>query len=137
MDTTKVGVYTISYRTQDAAGNFNDGPCSGSATYTRTITVVDTLKPVIGLHLGGKLINHGSGGSSQAQGRHFGLSNPAVASLLSRHPSFLSQQLMAVVEPTQPVALLAAGAVMASGALVLLVWSRRQHRRGVPIDAEL
>lgn len=130
VDTTQVGTYVISYSTQDAAGNYNDGECSGSATYTRTITVIDTLKPVIGLHLGGKLINHGAGGSSQASGRHYGAENPAVASLLS-------QQLMAVVEPSQPAALLGAGVVMASAALVLLVWSRQRRRRGASIDAEL
>jgi len=50
----QVGEYTIMYRVQDSAGNWNDGAgtnCEGAYTYTRTVDVVDSLKPVLALRL--------------------------------------------------------------------------------------
>jgi hypothetical protein len=60
----EVGEYTVVYRALDEHGNWNDADtCRFSAqSYTRTITVVDTLKPVIGLqYKGTHLIEHHNG----------------------------------------------------------------------------
>merc|ERR1711918_301085 len=48
VNTEKVGTYVVTYRIKDKAGNWNDGKCKGSKHYKRTVTVKDTLKPVIG-----------------------------------------------------------------------------------------
>merc|ERR1711998_568164 len=47
--TEKVGTYVVTYRIKDKAGNWNDGKCTGAKQYERTVTVKDTLKPVIHL----------------------------------------------------------------------------------------
>jgi hypothetical protein len=60
VDVEKTGVYRITYRVKDYNGNWNDGNCIGKKRYVRTITVQDTLKPVIGLSLGGNEINDSS-----------------------------------------------------------------------------
>lgn len=61
------GTYFVTYRARDAAKNWNDGTpsashpsghvpmlgavtCKGAKEYVRTVIVVDTLSPVIGLH---------------------------------------------------------------------------------------
>jgi hypothetical protein len=61
VDVQTTGVYTVTYRAQNSVGLYNDGkPATGPATatsgcrgtavsYTRTVTVKDTLKPVIHL----------------------------------------------------------------------------------------
>jgi len=49
VDVEKTGEYVVTYRARDGAGNWNDGPCKGSKEYLRTVTVVDTLKPIIAL----------------------------------------------------------------------------------------
>jgi hypothetical protein len=52
------GTYVITYRAEDMAGNWNDGPSVGGTgkcsvqNNTRTIVVVDTLVPVIALQYG-------------------------------------------------------------------------------------
>merc|ERR1712167_447686 len=47
----RTGVYEITYRVKDSNGNWNDGTsCSGGQTGSenvRTVTIVDTLRPVI------------------------------------------------------------------------------------------
>jgi hypothetical protein len=49
----QVGTYTVTYRARDNSGNFNDAThCAGTAadrTYVRTVTVQDSLKPVLNL----------------------------------------------------------------------------------------
>merc|ERR1711898_19654 len=52
VNTEKVGTYVVTYRIKDKAGNWNDGKCKGSKHYKRTVTVKDTLKPVIPLKFG-------------------------------------------------------------------------------------
>jgi hypothetical protein len=50
----QTGEYTITYRVQDAAGNWNDGAgtnCAGAHQYKRVVDVVDSLKPVLALRL--------------------------------------------------------------------------------------
>jgi len=61
VDVQTTGVYTVTYRAQNSVGLYNDGkPATGPATdtsgcrgtavsYTRPVTVKDTLKPVIHL----------------------------------------------------------------------------------------
>jgi hypothetical protein len=60
----RTGVYTITYRALDSSGNWNDGSCTGSqhGKNVRTITVIDTLKPVLALNFKGKVVQVGSGG---------------------------------------------------------------------------
>jgi len=56
-DVEQTGSYTITYRVQDAAGNWNDGAgtnCAGAASYKRVVEVVDSLKPVLALRLTNK-----------------------------------------------------------------------------------
>lgn len=49
-DVEAEGEYYITYRVQDANGHWNDDPrCSNPAPLVRTVTVMDTLKPVIAL----------------------------------------------------------------------------------------
>jgi hypothetical protein len=62
VNTEVVGTYVVEYRAKDAAGNYNDEHCQGAQSYKRYVEVVDTLKPVIGLHLDGRLLQHGAGG---------------------------------------------------------------------------
>jgi hypothetical protein len=56
VDVTVTGKYFVTFRARDAAGNWNDGHCKGSRSYRQTVTVVDTLKPVISLRKGGDLL---------------------------------------------------------------------------------
>ena len=53
-DVEQVGTYVITYRVMDHNGNWNDGNCIGSHHYTRTVVVVDTLKPVLRLDMAGQ-----------------------------------------------------------------------------------
>lgn len=53
-DVYQTGTYTITYSVTDSAGNSNTGlgtNCRGPAAYTRTIQVIDSLKPVLALKL--------------------------------------------------------------------------------------
>jgi hypothetical protein len=54
VDVEQVGTYYVTYRVKDANGNWNDGDCVGPHHYIRTVVVVDSLKPVIGLKIDGK-----------------------------------------------------------------------------------
>jgi hypothetical protein len=53
----KVGVYYVTYRAEDKSGNWNDGKCKGANTCRRKVSVIDTLKPVIGLKFSNKYIH--------------------------------------------------------------------------------
>jgi len=74
VDVERVGVYKVSYRARDAAGNWNDGSCKGSAQSVRTVHVIDTLQPVLSLHYKGKHLVSSAGGISDANGED----NPAT-----------------------------------------------------------
>jgi hypothetical protein len=58
------GTYFVTYSATDRHGNRNDGAScrGGGKQYVRRVKVVDTLKPVIALKMGAKLIHHGSVG---------------------------------------------------------------------------
>jgi hypothetical protein len=92
VDTQQVGTYTVVYRARDSFGNWNDENCNGHSQYVRTVEVVDTLKPVIALHMDGSLVHVGD--SSDTAIHSSSLINPAGA----YHQT--STQLMAEVEPT-------------------------------------
>merc|ERR1712072_1082501 len=57
----RTGVYEITYRVKDSNGNWNDGTsCSGGQTGSenvRTVTIVDTLRPVIELKYNSQVIH--------------------------------------------------------------------------------
>jgi hypothetical protein len=61
VDVEATGKYYLTYRVEDEAGNWNDGACSGSKAYVRTVVVVDTLRPVIAVRYGGKILDVGDG----------------------------------------------------------------------------
>merc|ERR1712070_456404 len=65
VDVERTGTYLVTYRARDATGNWNDGNCKHSQTYIRTVTVVDTLKPVLALHYNGKTIQNSASPSSR------------------------------------------------------------------------
>ena len=67
-------MYHVIYRAKDSSGNWNDEDCLGKAEYIRTVHVVDTLKPVIALHYGSKLVH---AGSADDVATHNGVVNPA------------------------------------------------------------
>jgi hypothetical protein len=72
------GTYKITYRVKDSNGNWNDGSCTKSqgASRVRTIVIVDTLRPVIALKYGGKVIHKGA---SADRAHHNNAANPAGA----------------------------------------------------------
>jgi hypothetical protein len=60
------GQYMITYRAKDSSDNWNDGTmCKGAQSLVRTITVVDTLKPVVALQYGSAPIQVSKGSSLQ------------------------------------------------------------------------
>merc|ERR1711943_169342 len=75
VDVETTGTYIVTYRAQNTVGLWNDDSnCRGGAnTYKRTVTVVDTLKPVITLKYGGSntIVAQGSSGE-------YTNSNPSV-----------------------------------------------------------
>jgi hypothetical protein len=84
-DVEKVGVYKLTYRSKDAAGNWNDGAkchCGGArpaqtfcpTSYVRTITVQDTLKPVISLSYGANTFHKSAATDKGVNGQ----ANPAA-----------------------------------------------------------
>ena len=118
----QVGEYTVRYRAQDAAGNWNDGSCAGSAEYVRTIHVVDTLKPVIALHLDNHLVHVGDASDTAV---HNGAMNPAKAALLTQ---FESSALMAEASRgTAATVWLAAAGSCALGIAALVLTARRRR----------
>merc|ERR1711881_118737 len=75
VDVETTGTYIVTYRAQNTVGLWNgDSNCRGGAnTYKRTVTVVDTLKPVITLKYGGSNTIVAQGSSGEATN-----SNPSV-----------------------------------------------------------
>merc|ERR1712070_410243 len=70
IDVEAVGTYTITYTATDESSNHclkdvNKNP-------TRTVVVADTLKPVIGLKYGGKLIHDSKSEQTSAHATHHG-----------------------------------------------------------------
>merc|ERR1719399_2716406 len=75
VDVETTGTYIVTYRAQNTVGLWNDDSnCRGGAnTHKRTVTVVDTLKPVITLKYGGSDTIVAQGSSGEATN-----SNPSV-----------------------------------------------------------
>jgi hypothetical protein len=123
VNTEVVGDYQVIYRAQDVAGNFNDGSCQGSAVYSRTVKVVDTLKPVIGLHLDGKLVHHGAGGVSDSGTG--ALSNPSeqyYKDMLSQEAALMAEQHTSATDS----AWMAAGILAVVAGVALLAATKRR-----------
>jgi len=140
VDVERVGTYTVTYRVHDSAFNWNDGTSTASttltkrcrnaaspATYTRAVKVVDTLKPVLALHLSGQvLMTSGANDRSTAKGAaDFGSDheNPA-----KRFDFMQSSALMAHAKATGSSAAWFAGALAASLAGIALLATRRSRR---------
>jgi hypothetical protein len=119
----QVGVYTVTYRARDASGNWNDdahctgGP--GSNTYVRTVTVKDSLKPVMNLYYK----DHG-GVSRHVQGpKHEDMVEAAASAayvMMEEQPGATGKTSL------RSNVTLAAGLLMA-GAGALLLWRERRR----------
>jgi hypothetical protein len=134
VDTQRVGAYLITYRSHDAAGNWNDGGsklgppaagskprCSGAKKCVRTVSVVDTLKPVISLAIGKTVMHVGDASDrSKSDTAH---ANPAAAHFV------LNSDLMAEEVHQRGIFSIAAmaGAAALVAALFMLSGRRRQQ----------
>jgi hypothetical protein len=134
VDTAQVGVYFVTYRARDAAGNWNDAngagsegmqsdngaKCTGAAQYVRTVHVVDTLKPAISLTYSDKLIATGAatdtgvGGEDNPAASGGNVANAAATVVLMAEELPLSQRL------SSATSLAAASFVVMLGALAAL-----------------
>lgn len=121
VDVEKTGTYTVTYRVKDTSGNWNDGQCTGSKAYVRTVKVIDTLRPVIGLKYAGKLVHMSdSSDVSQTAAAH---ANPASSW------SLFGNALMAE-EPNRSGSDAITWAIGSFVAAVAMVgYSLRQYRR--------
>ena len=104
VNTEKVGTYVVTYRIKDKAGNWNDGKCKGSKHYKRTVTVKDTLKPVIHLKFGRNTFHKSKATDKGVNGQR----NPA-ARLMAETSSVNGWIVGAIASAVAGVALLALG----------------------------
>merc|ERR1711918_274852 len=79
VNTEKFGTYVVTYRIKDKAGNWNDGKCKGSKQFKRTVTVKDTLKPVIHLKFGRNTFHKSAAADKGVNGWIVGAIASAVA----------------------------------------------------------
>merc|ERR1711898_1348 len=86
------------------AGNWNDGKCKGSKQYKRTVTVKDTLKPVIHLKFGRNTFHKSAAADKGVNGQR----NPA-ARLMAETSSVNGWIVGAIASAVAGVALLALG----------------------------
>jgi len=118
VDVEATGMYRITYRVRDKAGNWNDGRCTGSKAYVRKVKVVDTLRPVIKIKYGDKVLHVGASADTGANGE----TNPAPAYF----PRLMAEGASGSWNPVGALAAIATG-------LALFVQVRhRRHRRGSP-----
>jgi len=118
VDTEKPGIYTVTYSAVDRHGNKNDGTCKGSKPYIRKVTVQDTLKPIIALKYGGKLIHHGAVSAR----------NPA------RKWSYLNMMAVLMAEESSSSVWIIASAIGAVvGVALVAVASRKKQQVEVPV----
>jgi hypothetical protein len=104
VNTEKVGTYVVTYRIKDKAGNWNDGKCTGAKQYKRTVTVKDTLKPVIHLKFGSNTFHKSAATDKGVNGQ----ANPA-AKLMAETSSVNGWIVGAIASAVAGVALLALG----------------------------
>jgi hypothetical protein len=144
VNVARVGTYTVTYRVHDKALNWNTGlstspnmpskkcrKAASATTYTRTIEVVDTLKPVLALRLEDRVVTTSAANDrSTAKGAAwfgFDHENPA------RNHDFSQDALMAnALASSNSGTVWFAGALIASiaGAALLLKVRRRSSRAG-------
>jgi hypothetical protein len=105
VDVEQVGTYHITYRVKDASGNWNDGDCVGPHTYIRTVVVVDSLKPVIGLKIDGQKLPLAAGAERSPVTGH---TNPAHGA--SGYPGWVLGALNPVSRSQESMTLMAQGA---------------------------
>jgi len=91
VNTEKTGTYLVTYRVKDSAGNWNDGlkckRAKGVAINSiRTVTVVDTLAPVIALSFKSKFIHHGDS-SQVSKGMRHSVTNGKVRAHTVTNPA--------------------------------------------------
>jgi hypothetical protein len=130
------GQYTITYRAQDGAGNWNDGKngCTGgnvdddTSVYTRTVNVEDTLKPVITLDYDSVPIHVGDASDTG----HNGVANPAGKANVNPYIKAKSD-LMAEGTTASVDGWVLAAAASAVAGIALLAASKRSVVTAVPV----
>jgi len=135
VDVQTTGVYTVTYRAQNSVGLYNDGkPATGAATatsgcrgtavsYTRVVTVKDTLKPVI--HLSYAQEGNIAWGSAGANSLITGADN--VAQFKGTKDTYTGNNYMAEEASTSSVNGWVLGAVASAvTGLALLGFSQRK-----------
>jgi hypothetical protein len=76
VDVEAVGTYILEYTATDYSGN-TDNSCGDYTTTLMTVTVIDTLKPVIALSVNKEVLHVGETGDVSSSQQHFGEANPA------------------------------------------------------------
>jgi len=146
----KTGKYYITYRAQDSAKNWNDGKCKGSQKApVKTIIVIDTLVPVIALHLKHHMVQVGTdfnkkGVNGEANPAHFFNYKDSAWKLYRKHPNMKiankhlvgnpwldsryvpGHKLMAESSPSSSDAWIVAAAASGVVGLALLAYAGRQ-----------
>jgi len=95
VDVEQIGVYRLTYRVKDHNGNWNDGKCTGTHKYIRTVNVIDTLKPVIGLKLDGGRLDASQIGEAETS-ELTGKLNPAHAAMKEAAQASMTRRLLAL-----------------------------------------
>jgi hypothetical protein len=108
VNTETTGTYKLTYSATDKSGNSNTGAksCkSRQGAVVRTVTVKDTLKPVIALHFGGKKIHESAANDKGSNGQR----NPAQDKFMAETSSVNGWIVGAIASAVAGVALLALG----------------------------
>lgn len=123
VDTSKVGDYVLTYRAQDSTGNWNDGDtCNRQSICQRTVTVIDTLRPVIALKYKNTIIHTSSADDTAVHDAS--LKNPA-----GKHTFFMAETASSGLTKS-----FGCVAIVAIGATVALM-ARQRESTTVGIDA--
>ena len=131
------GTYRITYRAQNEFGLWNDGASctnehgqhNAGHSYTRTVVVVDTLKPVVALTYKGTLIHRGTDDTDYGVNAQ---ANPMNDPASEHYPA--SWSLMAVTASSASNKWLAGAVAMVSSGTAMLVYARRAAAAGtVPV----
>jgi hypothetical protein len=110
VDVEKPAVYPITYSATDSSGNIG--------TVTQQVTVMDTLSPLIGLKIGGKIVHQGYAGDRDPAKGYFG------------NGRRLMSEQSSVTDSTGGISWPLVGAMMAVAGLIhLLAGGRGTHGR--------
>lgn len=135
VDVGQTGKYLVTYKAQNSAGTWNYGFDEHQCAFTRTVYVVDTLKPVINLELPDLHQVH-QVGQSRGDGKNGAWVQPAGhgvdTNTVITNPVH-GWHLMAEVSATGGNAWLAGAAAAAVAGLALVAVSRKRADTSVPV----